>query len=373
MVNLFKKQPFLGFILLLGIIWTVAYVGIVFWPPGFLQMWFMESSKAVAVAADGNVYVGGRFSGVGDFDPSSGVDRHECNGTSDIFLSKFDSNGNLIWVRTWGGNIYSDTYDVIDDIATDSMGSVYITGVFFASTVDFDPGPGVDENTLLTDSLDIFLSKFDSSGNYIWSRTWGGEGWDDSYALSIYIGDIISVACDLSDTVDFDPGPDVVKRQTGNHESYCSRFDSSGNFLGVEESERPVSDSRYTSKAAGDGNTYVLGNFNTERIFPFGAQELTFNGGWDIFLAKLDPTHKVIWVRTWGGKSWDYGQGLAIDGNGNVYVTGSFCGKVDFDPGPGVDKHRSRGYNDIFLSKFDPSGNFIWARTWGGQNRSTPF
>ena len=73
------------------------------------------------------------------------------------------------------------------------------------------------------------------------------------------------------------------------------------------------------------------------------------------------------WARTWGGPGDDHGYSVAVDNSGNVFVTGSFWDTVDFDPGPGVDNHSSDGPDNIFLSKFDSSGNFVWARTWGGK------
>ncbi|MCK4719058.1 hypothetical protein KAU08_00290, partial [bacterium] len=68
---------------------------------------------------------------------------------------------------------------------------------------------------------------------------------------------------------------------------------------------------------------------------------------------------------TWGGSGYDRGRGVAADGSGYVYITGYFRSTVDFDPGGG-DPHTSNGGADVFLSKFDSSGNFEWALTWGG-------
>jgi len=73
------------------------------------------------------------------------------------------------------------------------------------------------------------------------------------------------------------------------------------------------------------------------------------------------------WARTWGGSSYgDQALGIALDAWGDVHITGSFCDAVDFDPGPGTFSGWSRGYLDAFLSRVDSSGDFQWARTWGG-------
>ena len=71
------------------------------------------------------------------------------------------------------------------------------------------------------------------------------------------------------------------------------------------------------------------------------------------------------WARTWGGVSTDKPNSIAVDTSGDVYVTGSFQGEVDFDPGEGEFIRASNGYTDAFISKFDSMGDFLWAATWG--------
>jgi len=79
-----------------------------------------------------------------------------------------------------------------------------------------------------------------------------------------------------------------------------------------------------------------------------------------------------VWARTWGGTGWDFGSGIDVDGTGIAYVTGLFLDTVDFNPDAVADDlHSSNGGSDIFLSKFDSSGTFLWARTWGGSDYDT--
>src|SRR5262249_55862934 len=90
----------------------------------------------------GNLYGPGLFEKTGDFDPGPGIVNLTSVGSSDVFVAKFDSTGQLIWVRRVGG----DSYDEADDIALDDQGNVYIAGVV-SGTVDFDPGPGIFQYT----------------------------------------------------------------------------------------------------------------------------------------------------------------------------------------------------------------------------------
>jgi hypothetical protein len=90
----------------------------------------------------GNIYIGGYFEGTFDFDPGPGIYELSSVGEEDAFLCKFDSNDDLLWVRSWGGSLMD--YTVC--FAVNNSGVSYTTG-FFRKTVDFDPGPGIDEHT----------------------------------------------------------------------------------------------------------------------------------------------------------------------------------------------------------------------------------
>ena len=237
----------------------------------------------IAIDLSGNIYVGG-YTG------------------HDAFLSKFDSSGNSLWECIWcdSGNPFS-AGTAVYGVVTDSLDNIYVTGVFDA-TIDFDPGPGVDNRT--SNGLgDAFLSKFDSNGNYLWARTWGGVGDDSGGSVATDSSGKVYVAGGFQATVDFDPGSGVDNHTSnGDCDSFLSKFDGSGNFL---------------------------------------------------------------WARTWGSADDDYAMSVATHSLDAVYLTGKFEDSVDFDPGSGVDSHTSNGITDVFLSKFDPDGNFVWARTWG--------
>ncbi len=141
----------------------------------------------------------GYFSDTVDFNPGSGTDSHASNGGLDAFLSKFDSIGNLIWARTWGGV----GEDAGNGLAADSTRGVLVSG-HFTGTVDLDPGSGVNGHTSLG-SKDVFLSKFDSNGNLAVTKVWGGTGDDFARDLVLDVSGNVSVVGSFSNSVDFDP------------------------------------------------------------------------------------------------------------------------------------------------------------------------
>jgi len=320
-----------------------------------------DQGYGVATDVLGSVYVTGQFRNMVDFDPGSGADNHTSNGFHDVFLSKFDSSGTFAWARTWGG--YSS--DSGCGVAVDGSGNVYVTG-FFYGTVDFDPGSGVDNHTGYTD---VFLSKFDPSGDFKWARTWGGSGNQEGRAVAVDgLGDVY-VTGGFMDLVDFDPGSGLDKHvSNGGFDVFLSKLDSIGAFQWARTWGGTGADEGNAVGVDGSGNVCVTGVFGQTVDFDpgSGADNHTSNGGRDPFLSQFDSSGTFLWARTWGGSDSDEGCGVAVDVSGNVYVTGPFRGTVDLDPGSGVDNHTSNGDRDVFLSRFDSNGTFNWARTWGG-------
>jgi hypothetical protein len=406
-----------------------------------------EVGKSIAYDGLGNSYIAGYFTGSTDFDP--GINSLNVNviGLQDIFVSKLDVNGNLVWVKTIGGL----GNDIANAIALDSDGDIYITG-FFRNTVDFDPGTGMNYLTSATTfSQDIFLLKLDSSGNHIWSKSFGGSGYYDSlnnlydavsnaYALAIdlsknvYItgsflgnidfdpnigiynmasssvsnifvsklncgGDFVwakrigenkhgdeaySITSDhvsniylsgvFADTCDFDPG---VNNYSLISESLTSAFvlklDSSGNFIWVNHYGGVTGNDQASAFSVhwniNHGIT-LSGNFkgSIQYVSLSGLTILNSLGANDVFIIKLSTSGNLIWAKSFGGLNNEYCYASTSDNLGNIYLTGSFKGNVDFDPGLNTAMLSSvnASNSDIYLSKLDALGNFIWAQRMGG-------
>ena len=121
-----------------------------------------DIGSAVAVDKDDNVYVLGKFSGIADFDPGLGIVSVQSASSNNMFVSKYSPSGNLLWVKTIDANGAAAIY--LDDSC-----NIYTTGNFF-QTVDFDPGPGVHNLTSTGSLSNVFICKWDSSGNYIWAN-----------------------------------------------------------------------------------------------------------------------------------------------------------------------------------------------------------
>jgi len=152
--------------------------------------------------------------------------------------------------------------------------------------------------------------------------------------------------------------------QSVRAEAAESPLAASGDYVGVIQMGGEGADMSSDIAVDSSGNIYTTGYFyDTADFAPgLGIFNLTSSGYEDIFISKLNVDGSFAWAKSIGGEGWlDNGNGIALDVNGNVYITGSFTGTVDFDPGIGIFNLASAGYNDAFISKLDNNGNFVWA------------
>ncbi|MFT4661981.1 MAG: hypothetical protein ACI8XB_002265 [Patiriisocius sp.] len=330
-----------------------------------------QSGHDITTDKDGNVYVTGDFRDTTDFDPGPDsfnlIPVSELNGSSstDIFVAKYGSDGQFLWAVSFG----DDDSDRGFSIATDTIGNVYVTGTF-QGTIDFDPGPGV---YFLSQSISGFILKLDTNGSFVW------VGELDTFLNSEFAMDEASnlyLTGSYGGTDDFDPGPEVYN-VTGSG-SFVLKLDKDRNFLWVKTIETD-------GFAGGDavgldslGNIYVIGEFSGAVDFDAGPDEfiLTEVGptGRDGFVLKLNSEGDFIWAKQIGGLDdvhlhWPQLSGIVVDGDSEgVYVTGSFDETCDFDPGPDTFNLVANGISDFFVLKLDFDGNFIWAKSAGGES-----
>ncbi len=322
-----------------------------------------DVGQRMVVDAFGTIHIIGRFQGTVDFDPGAGVFNLTSVGSGDIFVLKLDESGNLIWARSMGGTEFDDGLGIV----LDASRNIYITG-YFRETADFDPGAAVLNLTSAGDA-DIFVSKLDASGNLIWARRMGGIGPDFGYGIGVDILGNVYTTGYFRETVDFDPGAEVVNLiSAGNNDIFVSKLDASGSFLWARRIGGTSDEVGFALAVDAFGNTYITGYFRGIVDFDPGAGEfnLTSAGGQDIFVSKLDASGSFLWAQRMGGTSSDEARGIVLDDLSNVYTIGYFQTTADFDPGAGVSNLISAGGLDVFVSKLDASGNFIWARCMGG-------
>jgi hypothetical protein len=298
----------------------------------------------IAVDNAGNIYVTGGFKGS---NVRFGYTPYLTSYRYEMFVCKLDPNGLFMWSKQAWGNTHDESFG----IAVDDAGNSYVTGIFEGS-VNF-------EGITLTSSgyRDIFISKLDANGNYLWAKRAGGMLDDDGQAIDVDAVGNSYVTGRFSMSADFGT---ITLASGGAADIFVCKLDPDGNYLWAKKAGGANNDIGADITLDGAGNCYVTGWFWSTASF--GSTSLTSSGGRDIFVCKLNSIGNFRWAKQAGGTADDGGSGIALDNFGNQFVTGYFAGTASF----GSTSLTSGGSTDIFACKLDPAGTFIWAKRAGG-------
>lgn len=324
-----------------------------------------DFAYAVDVDADGNVYTTGNYTATVDFDPGNAEYPLTSKGYDDMFILKMNTDGNFVWAKTIGG---IDQKDIGKSIEVDNDGNVYTTGSFWY-TSDFDPGP---QQYLITPSTPyaMFILKLDADGNFVWAKAMngGGSNIDSGHSIALDAqGNVYTIGL-YTGTADFDPGDGVfnLSSTTSNYsDTYISKLDNDGNFIWAKSFGGAFWDYGYAIALDDAGNIYTSGGYGGLTDFDPGSGVYELDG-LGLFISKLDNDGNFIWAKTMGGGNYTISKSLALDSQANIFITGTFSGTADFDPGD-EEFNLTANDQDIHFCKLDSDGNFIWAKSIGGE------
>lgn len=326
------------------------------------------ASTYVAVDASGNVYTTGAFSNTADFDPGSGTQILTSAGSADIFITKRSLTGSVLWAKRIGDTRSEEG----TGIALDASGNVYVTG-YFNGTVDFDPGPAAQTMSTTLNRYGIFVLKLDASGNYVWAKSMVGNNNATAWALAVDAAGNAYTTGDFSGTVDFDPGAAIQDLTAFGRDIFISKIDANGDYVWAKSITSSNTNGNQGVSISVDvaGNVYTTGEFTGDADFDPGpaTNMLTLSGSTNAYILKLNASGDFVWAKSLGGIGDVLPTGIAVDASGAVYSTGSFEGTVDFDPdNTGTQNLTSAGQEDIYISKLDANGNYVWATGMGDSN-----
>ena len=329
-------------------------------PPPPASLWSKEysgsgsdSGKSVVVDDAGNVVIGGQYQGIINFGTGAVTSYTIAvsGPTPDAFVAKYSASGAALWSRGMGGDGSDSAYAV----ATDPSGSVLVTGYQGSTSADYGGGLLGSRG-----QSDIFVAKYSSTGGYLWAKTMGSTGSDIGTGVAADGTGNVYVLGQFSLSVDFGGGSltsagsnDVclVKySSTGGH-MWSKRFGSTGVDLGG-----PIS-------VDVSGNVLIAGTF--DGTIDLGGGPLTSGGGRDLFAAKFSSSGQHLWSKRFGGTSTEFVRGLAVDGAGDLVLTGQFLSSINF----GGTTLTSAGYEDVFLAKLSgATGGHIWSKRFGSSS-----
>ena len=314
-----------------------------------------DEASTVTTDISGNVYVSGYFSS--DF-ITIGTITLQNDGLSfnDVFIAKYDPSGNLLWAQRAG----SSGNDRGISVTTDKTGDVYLTGYFYSPTITFGPFTLTNAGVV----GDIFIVKYDSAGNVLWAKREGGPALEIPFSIAIDdLNNIIVAGRFSSNSITFGT---TTLNQAGSMDVFVVKYDPSGNVLWAKGAGGGSNDEAYSVSTDASENIYVAGYFTQPANF--GTVKLTSAGLTDTFLAKYNPTGNILWAKRAGGKSDDRATGVKTDPQGNSYVTGFYTNdSISF----GSVLIPNTSFDNSFLAKYDTDGNVLWAKGIGNKSRAS--
>ncbi len=322
-------------------------------------------SNDVAVDNAGNTYVTGGFIGTANFGGATPAFSLTSMGLKDIFIAKYDASGKPLWGFSIGGIAAGPG---IDDegisIAVSPAGNLFVTG-YFQGTADFDPGSGVAEITS-QGFRDVFLASYASDGTFRWVEGFGGTADDRGQDVSAKSNTDVYFTGFFRETASFSTGNDALT-SAGEEDGYLISMNQSGGLtwllgygdISVDRGNRVATD--------GAGNVYHLGIFSRDVDFDPGADSAllsSLNGSQDGVLSSYAADGSFNWAIPIGGPQLDGVAGLAVNGAGNIFITGFFIGTVDFDPQNAPQEVMSIG-RDQYIAAYTSAGALSWVHPFG--------
>ncbi len=310
---------------------------------------FDARGESLVLDNQGNIYYTGSYSGTADFDLGTGTFNLSSNGGYDAFISKIDTAGNFIWAINWGGQ-FSDLCGKIE-LKGDRL---CVLGLF-EDTVDFDPG--IDSTKLIAPLFvnHVYISKFDTAGNFIWVKQLEGNMLDEARDLAFDSNDDIVIVGKFQDTIDLDPGDDTLRFiSEGSQDIFMLKLNQNGDLVwGNRFGSFGSLDDLYGVEIDADDNITVAGHFSSNVDFDPGPDTFELNSFFgSILIAEYCPSGDLIWADQFAGSGNNRIYALYLDDEKHLYTTGLlYAPSGDLDPGPGTAMYNNNGGSDNFISK----------------------
>lgn len=273
---------------------------------------------AVAVDPDDNFVIAGNTAG--------GMDGTN-QGNFDVYLRKFDPEGNTLWTRQFG----TPGIDTLEDMAIDSAGNIIVVGRTRGDLEGTNAG-----------SDDAFVRKYRPNGDIAWTRQFGTSGTDFARAVAIDEDDGVVVA-------GYTSGVLAGSFNSGADDAYVRKFDSEGETLWTRQFGTVATDLVQSVAVSPSGLIVLAGNTG-------GSLSGASNGSMDMFIRTYHPNGDHDKTVQFGSSAYDSLNGVATDPSGNIFVTGYTGGALTGS---------NAGMNDAFLIKFLSNGTLDWTRQFG--------
>lgn len=325
---------------------------------------FRDEAVSIGIDASNNCYVTGKFgSPTITFGSTTLTNVGGGSAYEDMFLVKYNSSGTVLWAKSAGSNYF----DSGNAIVVDGSGNSYVTGHFDGASINFGAFSLTNSNTAYAE---MFIVKYNSSGNVVWATNPNG-GLNDDIGNDIALdasGNIYVTGYFRSSVITF--GSTTLTNTAASNDVFIVKYNSSGTVVWAKKEGWYSDDFGNSINVDASGFVYVAGHFTSGSI-TFGSTTLnntTTNGKADMFLVKYNSSGTVIWAKSAGGVEIDICLGIDGDSNGNTYITGVFQSHTINFGGTILTNTTNNSYGDIFCVKYNSSGVIIWANSFGGNS-----
>jgi hypothetical protein len=276
----------------------------------------------------------GGFVAVGHSTSSDG-DLSNNRGVTDFVIAKFDSNGDKVWIKNYGGS----GWDSFSSVVPTPDGGFIVVGNSDSPDGDLPGNRG---------ATDFVIAKFDSNGDKLWLKTYGGSIGDNfSFVAPTLDGGFVAVGSSGSSDGDL-PG------DGGNGNAVIARFDSNGDKVWIADCEGSDHDWFSSVAPTPDGGFVAVGNSRSS-----DDDFLDNRGNFDFFIAKFDSNGDKVWIKNYGGSGWDLFSSVVPTPDGGFVAVGN-------SDSPDGDLPGNRGGRDFVITRFDAEGDMVWIKNRGG-------
>lgn len=279
-----------------------------------------DGVNAIAASPDGGWVIGGSFTDAIDIVAGTKTASLVSKGRTDALLIKLAAGGETEWVKQFGGR-YDDT---ILHVATDANNNIFVQGVFKDIAnwggEDLKAGGGSDN--------DVVLAKYDTNGDHVWSKRFGNAFNEVAGGVAVDPAGNVTIVGSFENkgTISFGENDDHVS--LGEADVYVARFSNDGKLQWARTFGGDRVDVGFGVAVDRAGNAVVTGWFEGTVDFGTGNAVSTKNLNKDVFVLKLNAKGETVWLRTFGDRDHDQGRAIAVDDQGNAYVTGLYRFKL---------------------------------------------